>query len=481
MYKRRMRFFRSACLLCVVFACALAAPSSLLHAQTAASLSQDELVKIEAAVTGILRTQDVPSAVVGIVRQGEVVYAKAFGDAQLTPRVPATTEMPYGIGSVSKQFTAAAVMVLVERGKLRLDDPVATWFPELKHAQQVTLRQLLNHVSGYSDYYTEDFLTPELAAATDPYALVKRWTDKPLDFQPGTKWQYSNTNYVLASLIVQKVAGVPFFQFLSEHVLAPAGLLGVVNLDGPDVPPVPKNYAHFAMGPARETPREGKGTLAGAGQLAMPIGQLALWDTVVLHRSKVLQPASWQVLQAEASLPDGTATGYGMGYFLAAHDGLRTIGHSGGLNGFTTLNNLYPDRDAAIAVVVNGDGGSGAILHAVEEIVFAPKAPAPPASNATGERLVRTALAQLQHGSIDRVLINDTLAFYFTPRVLQDFQASLLPVGAITRLELVRSEERGGMTGLTYRITGSSGTAPIVFVYVTTDGKLDQVLVSKAQ
>src|SRR3954449_12935155 len=113
--------------------------------------------------------------------------------------------------------------------------------------------------------------------------------------------------------------------------------------------------------------------LLGAGQLSMPIGQLALWDTVVLHRDKVLQPASWQILESEVSLPDGSRTRYGMGYFLQARDSRRILGHSGGLNGFTTLNNLYPDQDAAIAVMVNSDRATSEIVHAVEQVLFAPK------------------------------------------------------------------------------------------------------------
>jgi CubicO group peptidase (beta-lactamase class C family) len=389
--------------------------------------------------------------------------------------------MPYGIGSVSKQFTAVAAMVLVEQGKLRLDDPVSTWFPELAHSHDVTLRQLLNQTSGYSDYYTEDYLTPELATVTEPYALVKRWTDKPLDFPPGTQWQYSNTNYVLSSLIVEKVAGQPFFQFLSKHVLAPAGLTGVVNLDGPNVPDLPRNYIHFALGPPRETPREAKGTLTGAGQLSMPVGQLALWDTVVLHRDKVIKPSSWQMLQSEASLPDGTGTGYGMGYFLAAQDSRRIVGHSGELNGFTTLNELFPAQDAAIIVIVNSDRGTGEIFSAIEQVVFAPAPPTLPAANPEAEHLVRSALEELRKGAIDRSQINDNLAYFFTPRVLEDFKTSLETIGSITKIELIGGSDRGGMNGLSYRITGSSGITARVSVYITKDGKLDQLLITRIQ
>jgi CubicO group peptidase (beta-lactamase class C family) len=452
-----------------------------LHLLAQDGLTPAEQSKIASEVNNILAKTAAPSAVVAVVRHGQVAYTAAFGLAQLDSRIPATVDMPYGIGSVSKQFTAVAAMVLVEQGKLSLDDPVSTWFPELAHSRDITLRQLLNQTSGYSDYYTEDYLTPELATVTEPYALVKRWTDKPLDFPPGTEWQYSNTNYVLASLIVEKAAGQPFFKFLSENVLAPAGLKGVVNLDGPNVPDLPRNYVQFALGPPRETPREAKGTLAGAGQLSMPVGQLALWDTVVLHRDKVIKPSSWQILQSEASLPDGTGTSYGMGYFLAAQESRRLVGHGGGLNGFTTLNELFPAQDAAIVVIVNSDRGTGDIFRAVEQVIFAPAPPVPPVANPDAERMVRSALEQLRKGTIDRSTINDNLAYFFTPRVLEDFKTSLQTLGSISKMELVGGSDRGGMNGLNYRITGSSGINARVSVYITKDGKLDQLLITRIQ
>ena len=151
------------------------------------SLSSEIQAQVDGAIKTVLAQTGTPSAQVGIIQQGKIVYTAAFGDAQIAadgkPAVAATAGMPYGIGSISKQFTAVAVMLLVERGKLRLDDPVSTWFPELAHSQEITLRNLLNQVSGYEDYYTEDYLLPELAQPTDSYALVKRWTSHRLNFR----------------------------------------------------------------------------------------------------------------------------------------------------------------------------------------------------------------------------------------------------------------------------------------------------------
>jgi D-alanyl-D-alanine carboxypeptidase len=435
--------------------------------------------KIAAAVTQVLADTNTPSAQVGIAEKGVVVFTGAYGMAHIGTQTRATVEMKYGVGSVSKQFTAVAAMLLVEEGKLKLDDPVSTWFPELQHSHEITLRMLLNQVSGYSDYYTEDYLTPEMATETLPLDLVKRWTSKPLDFPPATKWQYSNTNYVLAALIVEKVAGVPFFGFLNEKVLKPAGLTHVIDLGGPDVPAIPQGYMQFGLAQPRETPREARGTVFGAGQLAMPIGDLMLWDTIVMKRNKVLKPESWQVLQSEFDLPDGTGTGYGMGFFLEAQGGRRVIEHSGGLNGFTTLNQLYPNEDVAIGVLTNGETATGKLVRAIEAVVFQPAAREAVKSDARTEAMVKTVLRQLMQGTLDRSLLNDNLNFYFTDMVLADYRSSLAGFGDVKSLEVLRSTERGGMDGYFYRMTGSVGQPIQVFVYVSKDGKLDQLLLRR--
>jgi CubicO group peptidase (beta-lactamase class C family) len=434
--------------------------------------------KIDAAVQKLLTESGVPSAQVGIAEGGTVVFTGAYGLARIEPPVASTVEMQYGVGSVSKQFTAAAAMLLVERGKLRLDDPVSTWFPELAHSHEVTLRNLLNQISGYSDYYTEDYLTPEMATKTTPLALVTRWASRPLDFAPGTKWQYSNTNYGLVALIVEKVAGEPFFDFLRTNILLPAGLTHVIDLGGPNVPAVPQGYMHFGFGPPRATPREGSGTVFGAGQLAMPIGDLLLWDTVVMKR-KVLKPTSWQMMQSEVALPDGSGSGYGMGFFLRARNGRRVVEHSGGLTGFTTENLFYPENDVAIGVVVNGEKGAGKLGRAIEDIVFAPGAAKPITADAVSMALTRNALEQLADGRLDRSVLTGNLDFFFTGEVMADYKSSLAPFGQIKTLEAMGPpEERGGMDFWYYKVTAANGTY-LVNMYLTKDGKLDQLLLFK--
>jgi CubicO group peptidase (beta-lactamase class C family) len=451
--------------------------SCSLHAQAPASLPPDVIGKIEAAVPAALAATGIPSVEVGIVKDGQVVYTHAFGLARVSPKAEATPGMIYRIGSNSKQFTAAAVMLLAERGQLKLDDPVSTWFPELAHSREITLRMLLNQVSGYSDDYTEDYLTPEMAAPASTYAIVKEWTSHPLDFTPGTKWQYSNTNYGLAGLIVQKVAGEPFFKFLNENILRPAGITDAVDLDAADPPPLPVGYVEYGFAPMRPAKREGKGTLLGAGQLAMTVANLARWNTVVIGR-KVLKPESWQTMQAEFILPDGHGTAYGMGFELGARDGKRVIYHGGEVEGFVSLNEIYPEQGIAITLLTNAESGTGALRKAVETPLFAPVAAAAVARNPAAEALVKTVIGDLEEGRIDRSRITPNLDFYFTPETLADYKTSLAPAGDVKTLEPLENSERGGMTGIFYKVQATGMTFG-VFVYVMPDGKLDQFLLEK--
>jgi len=159
---------------------------------------------VDRIVEWALQSSGAPSASVAIVADGRLTYAKAFGKAGLEPSRIARPEMRYAIGSMSKQFTVAAVLFLVEEHKLSLDDPVSKYTPDLTRAGEVTIRMLLSHTSGYSDYWPEDYLMTSMMQPVTAREIIAKWGKRPLDFDPGTKWQYSNTNYVIAGQIVER-------------------------------------------------------------------------------------------------------------------------------------------------------------------------------------------------------------------------------------------------------------------------------------
>src|SRR5258706_71650 len=193
----------------------------------AADLPKD----VDDAVNEVLTRTGVPSASVAVVKDGAIVYEHAYGNARLEPPAAATTQMHYSIGSISKQFTAAAVLLLAEEGKLSLDDRVVRWLPELTRAKDVTIHQLLSMTSGYQDFWPQDYVMPMMLNPVTPAEIARGWAQKELDFEPGSKWQYSNTNYVVAGMIVERVAGMPLIDFLHKRIFDRLGV-SVALLDG---------------------------------------------------------------------------------------------------------------------------------------------------------------------------------------------------------------------------------------------------------
>src|SRR5215216_704662 len=232
------------------------------NANAQADLSPELRGKIDKLATEALEQSGVPSASIAVVRDGKIVYLKAYGSARLEPKTPATSAMRYSIGSISKQFTAAAMLLLQEQGKLSLDDKVSKFVPDLTRANEVTIRQLLSHTSGYQDYWPQDYVMPMMLQPVTARKILDMWARKPLDFDPGTKWQYSNTNYVIAGLIIEKASGQPLLQFLKEKVFTPLGMTSVANTDEAKLGDTdPSGYMRYALGPLRAAPKEGAGWL----------------------------------------------------------------------------------------------------------------------------------------------------------------------------------------------------------------------------
>src|SRR5258706_6198217 len=251
------------------------------NAQT--QLSAEMQQKIDKVATDALAKTGVPSASVGVVKDGQIAYLHAYGNARLDPATPARSEMRYSIGSVSKQFTATAMLLLQEQGKLSLDDKVGRFVPGLTRANEVTIRQLLSHTSGYQDYWPQDYVMPMMLKPVTAMAIIDVWGRKPLDFEPGTKWQYSNTNYVIAGVIVEKASGMHLLDFLQQKVFTPLGMKSVADVDQARLGETdPTGYLRYALGPLRKAPKEGPGWLFAAGELAMPAEDLAKWDISIM-------------------------------------------------------------------------------------------------------------------------------------------------------------------------------------------------------
>ncbi len=444
---------------------------------TAQELPQATRVEIDKSVNELLAKSGAPSASIAIVKEGKVAWTGAYGLSRVEPRAVATPEMRYSIGSISKQFTAAAILLLAEDGKLALDDRVVRWFPDLTRARDVSIRHLLTMTSGYSDFWPQDYVMPMMLQDVTPMQIAETWARKPLDFEPGTRSQYSNTNYVIAGMIVERAAGMPFMEFLQSRIFTPLGMKTVYDTDRRALPPGDaERYMRFGLGPVRQAPKEGKGWMFAAGELAMTARDLALWDVSVIEQS-LLQPASYRELQREMQLNSGNGVRYGLGVSVTTVDGRRVIGHGGEVSGFTARNDIYPDERAAVVVLTNLDatGVSEQIASKIGSILFT-----------SGDRGGQAALEQakaifasLQRGEIDRSLFTSNANAYFNAQAVSDFRSSLGPLGKPAEFTAASPSLRGGMTLRRYRVKFADRTLRIT-TFVMPDGKLEQYMVAAA-
>jgi CubicO group peptidase (beta-lactamase class C family) len=440
------------------------------------SLPADVAQKVDTVAADSLKATGVPAASVAIVKNGQIVYVKAYGNAKLEPPTPATPEMRFSIGSISKQFTAAAILMLQEEGKLSLDDKVSKFLPDLTRANEVTIRQLLSHTSGYQDYWPQDYVMPGMLQPVTAQKILDQWARIPLDFDPGTKWQYSNTNYVIAGLIAEKAAGMPLVDYLRKKVFVPLDMKSVTDIDKTRLTQSdPTGYLRYALGPLRPAPKEGPGWLFAAGELAMTAQDLAKWDISVMDQ-KLMKPSSYNLLETETVLKNGVGTQYGLGVSVRSSSGRRMIEHSGEVSGFTAENMIFPDERVAVVVLTNQDaaGGAGAIASGVVPLLFSTTDAETPAKTAQAKAIFEG----LQQGKIDRSLFTSNANFYFSDQALQDFAAGLGPLGPIQSFTQVNKSLRGGMTLRVYSVRFANKNLR-AWTFEMLDGKLEQFQVAE--
>jgi D-alanyl-D-alanine carboxypeptidase len=466
------------------FCCLLVAAVVPVMAQTYASggsLPAATANEIDAAAAKVLAATGVPSASIAVVQGGKIAYLKAYGMARLSPPMQAEPSMQYSIGSISKQFTAATVLLLVQDGKLKLDDPVSKYLPELTRANEVTIRQVLSMTSGYQDFWPEDYVMTSMMVPTDPQHILDVWGKKPLDFEPGTQWQYSNTNYVIAGRIVEIVSGKPLIEQLQERIFQPLQMTGVLNSDASRLPATdPTGYYQHALGPLRPAPQEGMGWMFAAGELAMPAHDLALWNISLMNRS-LLSQKSYDEMFTDVKLKDGSGTHYGLGVQVGELNGHHFVSHSGEVSGFVSQNIVLTADKAAVTVLTNEDasGAAGALGRQIAMALLsgASAANVGSADAKAAEKRALEIFTGLQGGKIDRSQLTALCDAYFTAEALDDFATSLKPLGTPSGFTQIASEKRGGMTFRVFEVTLASKKVRVT-VYEEPDGKIEQYLVN---
>ncbi|NNM76976.1 beta-lactamase family protein [Sphingomonas sp. ID1715] len=434
----------------------------------AAPLTPAQLAQIDRIAADALKQTGVPSASVAVVTDGKLQFAKAYG-RQRSDSAPASTAAAYPIASMSKQITAAAILLLAEDGKLSLDDLVSKYLPDLTDADQITIRQLLSHTSGYRDYWPQNYAFSAMFTPVQPQGILDRWAKQPLDFAPGSQWQYSNTGFVAAGQIVEKVSGEPFMRFVQRRIFQPLSMkVGDADLDL--TPRDAQPFTRYALGPVRPAKPVKPGWLYAAGQLATTPGEWAKWSLARINRT-LLKPASWAEQEQEIILTTGKGSGYGLGVFTDEVRGHKRVHHGGAAVGYLSEDRVYPDDRAAVIVFVNAEFGDAhtAIADRIEGIIL---------GQDPDTAAARALFDQLRRGQPDQSRYTANFNAYLTPQVIADQRDSLMPLGepqSFVRLRPARL--RGGFTSEVFEVRYPNRKLLISMRAEPNGGKVEEFLI----
>jgi len=410
---------------------------------------------------------------VGVMHQGRIVLAKGYGVRSLETREPVTPDTLFATGSVTKQFTCAAALLLAEEKKLSLDDPVAKYEPQLTRAADITLLELGQHVAGYRDYYPLDFVDRPMAQPRPSDAIIQDFAKRPLDFEPGTRWSYSNTGYLILGRVVERISGDPFGSFLDKRILQPLGMLHTRYEPKRDEPGLAEGYTSFGLGAPQLVVPEGEGWLAMAAALWSTPKDLLAWDLALMD-GKILSEASWRAMATPGRLADGRATNYGCGQFVRDRDAALVLTHEGIVAGFNAWNAIVPATRSGVVLLANADFG---VSRPLREAILAKLLPQtdeeiPAVKGLPAKEAATALLRQLREGKVDRNTLGEEYDAWLTPERI----ASAFPEkGEVSELEVVDAYERGGMevAKLRFRI----GSVPAeALMYRTPDGKIQEFL-----
>jgi CubicO group peptidase (beta-lactamase class C family) len=450
---------------------------ALIAAPAAAQqLTPADVSRIDQLVAATLADTGVPSASIAIVRDGRIVLTKAYGKAN--EGLPARPDLPYQIASNSKQFTAMALLLLEDEGKLSINDHISKYLPGISGGDRITIRQLLSHTSGLQDFWPQDYMFADMLKPTAPQGIVDKWARKPLDYEPGSRYQYSNTGYVVAGMIAERVSGEPLLKFLNRRIFAPLGM-HPLDQDDTNTAAFPAGYHRYALGPVRVAAQPARGWLYAAGELSMTARDLATWDIARMNRT-LIPPGDWIEQETPVVRTDGRTNGYGLGIVNHYARDRHIIDHGGEAVGFLTQNTIYPDSKAAIIVFTNADfsGATDTITEGIEKIVLnQPDV----ALAGEGDRLadVRAIYDALAGGRVDRSKFTPNLNTYFDATVLGDYAKSLAPLGAPTSIEPTgKPRLRGGFVNRNFSIHYPGKTLTLItYAEPGAAGRFEQFMV----
>jgi len=415
---------------------------------------------------------------VGIMQNGKTVFARGYGVADVQTSSPVTPTTMFAIGSVTKQFTCSSMLMLQEQHKLSVDDPVSKYFPRLTRARNITLKDLGGHLSGYRDYYPLDYVDREMAMSQPADTIIARYAMRPLDFEPRSRWSYSNTGYLILGRVIERVSGQPIGSFFQSHIFTPLALTHTAY-EPPPNGGMAKGYTSFGLSDPIDAVPEAKGWAGAAGAIWSTPTDLLTWDLSLLNHT-LISPASYAVLATPQRLTDGRSSGYGCGQSINDRGSAVTLSHGGAVSGFVASNTIIPSSKSALVVLSNSDFSPVGELNQQLLAKLMPKTgDVPTIAGLSALDAAKKFLTELEQGRVDRSTISADFDAYLTADKLATAQKSLNALGAISNVRVAGLRERGGMEVAIVQFNVGT-TAAQGLMYRTPDGKLEEFLFSRS-
>jgi CubicO group peptidase (beta-lactamase class C family) len=464
----------------------LCMPARVVGAETPVAITPSVREGLDSVTRGGTETGasgSAPSVSIAIVENGKLAYQNAAGMTNIGEKHTATSTTRYRIGSITKMFTAVAVMQLVEQGKVKLDDKLSHYLPKAPHADEVTIRQLLMHTSGILNYMDAALANGSASKAASPEELVGTVAKEPLDFAPGAHYEYSNTGYVLLGMVVQHVSSMPLSVYIQRNILEPAQMkettFGLASQDAP----VAVGYDDSTGKPALSVDPS---WAFAAGDMLSTAADLARFD-IALMDGKLLKPETLALMQSDPVATGAGKSTYGLGLEIFPFADKTFVGHHGGLPGFESDNEMTMGDRFAIVVLGNSThfqtsrviGRLLAVLLPAttsSETATASKAANSPSVPAAGEDTAVTALLQrfvadFRRGTVDRSILTSTMNDALTPQALSSAASQLGPLGALQSAVYRGKSFVNGYVVYKYEGNFASERLPITFT-LDKDGKI---------
>lgn len=445
-------------------------------APTLASITADDLDRF---ITATVAAQHAIGVTVGVMKDGQVIFAKGYGLARVADKTPVATETLFAVGSVTKQFTCAVALQLQQERKLSFDDRIAKYEPGLTRAADITVRDVAGMVSGYRDYYPLDFVDRPMAAPRPSLEIVREFAGRPLDFEPRARYSYSNTGYLLLGEIAARAGREPFADQLQRRLFTPLGLTHTRYEPARGGPNMAEGYTPLGLGDAEPAVPEGTGWIGAAGGIWSTPTDLLAWDLALMD-GKVLAAASWAIMSTPRTLTDGRTSGYGCGQSVRDRGPVLVLQHGGAVSGFGARNALVPSSRSGVVVMANADWAGG-VLDTIEREVLAklmPAADAPMVQGPPAREVALDLLGQIRTGEVNRGLLGEEYSAFLTPARLAVMSKSLVAAGDVHDVTAGPIRERGGMEVSSLQIMVGD-TPASTLMYRTPDGKVQEFLFSR--